>query len=329
MSHNRWAAKTVFVTGGLGFIGSHFVEELLAAGARVVCLYRTERADMLAQLPESPDLRLLQLDLTDGPEMRAACRYVTPRVDAIIHCAALDGNTEYKLKHSAEILDTNLRITSNVLNCAREFAVPEVALLSSAEVYQGETDALLHEEDDYRKHMRYTPNGYALSKTFGEVLADLHRVQFGMNIYVPRPTNVYGPRDNFDGGAGRVVPTMMSRIAAGQEVVIWGDGSQVRTFIHVQDLVRATLGMMAQTTHTTMNIGTSEPVSVLQLAKALFEVLGHPERIRLDLDRPTGASSRQLDVRRMTEVTGLSPRPLHVGLRETAEWFLSRRAVAV
>ncbi|MEU7384790.1 MULTISPECIES: SDR family NAD(P)-dependent oxidoreductase [unclassified Streptomyces] len=329
MSPDRWAGRTVFVTGGLGFIGSHFVEELLARDARVVCLYRTPREEMLAQLPRGDNLRLLQLDLLDHGEVRAACRYASPNVDAIIHCAALDGNTEFKLNHSAEILDTNLRITSNVLNCAREYGVPDVALLSSAEVYQGETTGAIHEDDDYRRHMRYSTNGYALSKTFVEVLAELHRAQYGMNILVPRPTNVYGPRDGFDGTSGRVIPTMLRRIAAGEEVVIWGDGSQTRTFVHVADLVRATLRMMEQRRYATMNVGTDEPVSVLELAATLFAVMDRPERIRLDPSKPTGASSRLLDVRRMAEITSFTPRPLRVGLRQTAEWFLAQEPVLV
>ncbi|MFI7081495.1 NAD-dependent epimerase/dehydratase family protein [Micromonospora sp. NPDC049903] len=318
METDRWAGKTVLVTGGMGFIGSHFVEELLAREARVISVHRRE---VPSGLDPRPRLRTLRLDLLDYAELRAACRYVAPRLDAIVHCAALDGNTEFKLRHSAQILDANLRIGSNVLNCAREYDVPDVVLMGSAEVYAGTSETPRREDDDYRRDMRYTANGYLLSKTFLEILAELHREQFGMRIFVPRPTNVYGPRDWPVPGSGRVIPTMLRRIRSGGPVEIWGDGSQSRTFVHVHDLVRATLRMVESRRHSTMNIGTDEPVSVLALAQLLFRLTGRPELIQRNPDKPTGAPNRVLDLSRMKETIGFSPRPLLLGLRETVAWL--------
>jgi dTDP-4-dehydro-6-deoxy-alpha-D-gulose 4-ketoreductase len=319
----HWMDRTVLVTGGLGFIGSHFVDELLARGARVVCLYRGERPAMVREFAPRGDLRRVSLDLLDDGQVRAVCRYVAPRIDTIVHCAALDGNAQFKVTHSAEILDKNLRITSNVLNAARECEVAEVVLLSSAEVYASDAP-VLREEDDFRTSMKYSPNGYVLSKMFTEVLAQLYRDQFGLRVLVARPTNVYGPRDNVDGAAHRVIPSMLQRIHAEREIEVWGDGSQTRSFIYVKDMVRAVLRMAEVEGCDTLNLATTEAVSILELARLVASALGRPERIRLAPERPTGGPSRTLDTTRMERLLDFTPRTLRAGLAETAEWFLGR-----
>ncbi|WP_440899197.1 NAD-dependent epimerase/dehydratase family protein [Actinosynnema sp.] len=319
-----WAGRTVLVTGGLGFLGSHFTTELLASGARVLCLHRGDRFGRLAELPRTSALRTARVDLHDERALAAAVDAHTPAVDAVVHCAALDGNAEFKLKNSARILDTNLRFTSNVLNCARERRVRDVVLVSSAEVYRTDDSAPVAEDHDYRRRMRYAPDGYYLSKVFGEVLAELYRDQFGMNLFLARPTNVYGPRDGFHAPSGRVVPSMMACLARGQDIEVWGDGRQTRSFVHAADVAKATLQMVAANRHRTFNIGTGESVSIADLAHAVAEALDVPGRVRFLFDRPTGPSARQLDVSRMAGVVDFTPRSLAVGLRETADWFRAR-----
>jgi dTDP-4-dehydro-6-deoxy-alpha-D-gulose 4-ketoreductase len=320
-----WAGKTVLVTGGMGFIGSHFVEELLARDARVVCAYRRPRDDLAEWLPVSSRLRMLQFDLLDQRELEAVFRYAEPRLDAVIQCAAIDGNAAFKASNPAHIMDANLRITSNVLNCARKCAVPDVVLLSSAEVYLGQCDGLIREQDDQHGNIRHCGNGYLLSKVFTEILAELYREQFGMCIYLPRLTNIYGERDDFTGAASRVIPRLITGIASGQEVEIWGDGSQTRTFIHVLDVVRTTLCMVETSAYQTFNIGTSEAISMLELARLVAEALGERPLIRLIPDKPAGPSSRELDLTLMSKVIDFTPARLRDGLREVATWYLRQK----
>ncbi len=313
----------MIVTGALGFIGSHFVEQLSARGARVFGLHRTERPRLTAELSAGENTRLVRVDLRDEHETRAAFKYLAPRIDTVVHCAALDGNAQFKREHSAEILDTNQRITANLLNCARDFGVAEVLMMSSSEIYSAPatSGAPTSEDDDFRKDMRLTDNGYALSKTFGEILADLHRKQFGTNVFVVRPANVYGPRDSFDRQRNRVIPSMLAKAEAGERIEIWGDGSQTRSFVHVADLVRASLRMVEAGKHRLLNIGTTEEISILELARLVTEVLDRPEHIHTDPGRPAGASSRNLDLSRMFEVIDFTPRTLRAGLEDTARWY--------
>ncbi|RZS36329.1 dTDP-4-dehydro-6-deoxy-alpha-D-gulose 4-ketoreductase [Herbihabitans rhizosphaerae] len=310
------------VTGANGFIGSHFVEQLALRNANVISIHRNGDA----RRRTSANSRPLRIDLLDQGELLAACKYVAPRIDAIVHCAALDGNTEFKTKHSAEILDANLRIASNILNCARRTSVDDVVMISSAEVYTAKSSGPVNEDEDYREHMEYSTNGYRLSKIFTEILADLHRSQFGMRVFLPRPTNVYGPRDSFGGTISRVIPNMITRIVSGEEVEIWGTGRQTRTFVHVEDLVSATLRMVETNKHQTLNIGAPEPVSMVELAEMLFAILDRPVRVRLDLDKPTGSSSRLLDLTRFDEIVDFTPRSLRDGLEQTVSWYLDNRS---
>lgn len=320
-----WSGQTVVVTGGLGFIGSHFVEQLLDRDANVVCLHRGERPDVLAELPGTGRLRLVQMDLTDYRELGALFKYVAPRLHTVIHCAALNGNLGFKISNAAEIMDTNVRMTSNILNWARAYNTRDVVLLSSAEIYSAPPDYPVREEDDHQRHLEFSDNGYRMSKAYAEVLAELHRRQFGMNIFMPRPVNVYGPRDNFHDATKPVIPSILTRAAAGEEIEIWGDGSQTRSFVYVSDLIRVVLRMVEVNKHQTLNISTTESVSILELVRMVSRALGQPDRHRLDLAKPSGTPARTLDLTRLREVIDFQPKSFDEGLRETVRWYQRRQ----
>ncbi|MER6912309.1 NAD(P)-dependent oxidoreductase [Streptomyces sp. NPDC000594] len=323
MTSGTWAGRTVLVTGALGFIGSHFAERLAAEGATVLGLYRTDRPLIHAELTAlaGDRLRLVRVDLGDQHETRAAFRYLAPHIDAVFHCAALDGNAQYKREHSADILDANVRTTSHLLTSARECAVDRVLLLSSSEVYCVPGTSPAAEDEDIRRSPQYTQNGYVLSKIFGEILADQHQRQFATRVFRIRPGNVYGPRDSAAGAHNRVIPSMMARAAAGEEIEIWGDGSQTRSFIHVADLVSCALQVVETGKYDVVNVGSAEEVSILRLARLVATVLGVPSRVRTDPDRPAGAAVRRLDLTRMREVIDFEPRSLRAGLEDTVRRY--------
>lgn len=302
----------MLVTGGLGFIGSHFVEELVAAGAEVICGCRTRREAMLRALPAADGLRLVPVDLRDSAETRAAFKYTAAAIDTVVHCAALDGNAAYKATHPAEILDANLRMTLNVLESARDHGVEEVVVLSSAEAYAQPGNPGAGPEDP--PLLTWSDNGYVLSKLVGEVAADLFRRQYEMDVFIARTTNVYGPRDGLGSGSGRVIPTMLERVRSGRQIEIWGDGSQRRTFLYVTDLVRATLQMVEARKYPTFNVGSGESISILDLARTICAVLGRPERIHLEPTKPRGVTVEVPNLDRMREVIDFTPLALREGL---------------
>ncbi len=330
MSPQAWADRTVVVTGGTGFIGSHFVEELLARQAHVICLYRRDNRHMLSQLPACDGLLSIQVDLCDEPALRRVFDWAPRGVDAVVHCAAMWGSAGFRYAHPATVFEANFRPVANVLRCAREHGTQEVVLLGSGEVYRSSVTRPLREEDDFRAAVRYATDGYYLAKLYEEMLADTYRHEHGMNVFRPRLTGIYGPRDNFEPGADRVIPAMLARAAADQEIVIWGDGSQTRTYMFVTDLVHAVLQMVEKNKHHTVNVGTPETVSMRHLAQLVCAALGKPDRITFDEEKPTGRPSRTLDLTRLGGIIDFQPRGLREGLEQTADWYrrihLSSRA---
>lgn len=320
----EWAGRTVVVTGGLGFIGSHFVEELATRGAEVICLHRSRNEEMIRALPEAGRIRVVQLDLSEAAALSALFRRTTAQIDAVFHCAAMDGSAQFKLRHSAEILEANTRMNLNVLSAARDYRVNTVVLLSSAEVRSMLSDGDYSDKPILASLPR---SGYVLSKIFTELSADLFREQFGMNIIAVRPTNVYGPRDSL-GRADRVIPSMLLKAVSGQKIEIWGNGTQTRDFIYVTDLVRATLQMAATSKYTTFNVGNGDSVSILELGRTLFSLLGLPERIQLHPAKPTGVAAEPADLSRLREVIDFTPLTLREGLERMIRCYQAEHHTA-
>ncbi len=322
-NNSYWKNKTVVVSGGSGFIGSHFVEELALTGANVVCLYRTLGSRELATFESKGNIRYIQIDLLNPQELESVCKYAAPKIDCFIHCAALDGNTEFKLTYAAKILDANNRLVSNVLNSCKATGINDVVLLSSAEVYSPNAPDHLSESDDYHKYISYTENGYVLSKIFSEMLSELYHKQYGMQIYTPRPTNVYGPRDSFEATTNRVIPAMIRKVSNNETIEIWGDGKQTRSFIYVKDLVHATLQTVEKNAPGPINIATSNQTSILELASYISEEYEAKELVKLDKTKPTGVKARSLDATKMYGLIDFEPSSIREGLKHTIDWYQS------
>jgi nucleoside-diphosphate-sugar epimerase len=314
MSTQHWAGRTVVVTGAGGFIGSNFVRELVARRARVICLGRRVTA--------APGMLGIRVDLTDAAALGRVFDRQLGRVDTVIHCAAMWGPAGFRYDHPATVFEANFRPAANVLRYAQRHGVARVVLLGSGEVYRSSTTSPLGEEEALQADPRSSADGYCFAKVYEEMLATAYRHEHGMTVFRPRPTGVYGPGDHFGPGADRVIPSMIARAAAGKEIVIWGDGSQTRTYLYVTDLVRAVLQMVEKNKHHTVNVGTPEAVSMRELAHLVCAALGKPDRFTFDTVKPTGRSSRTLDLSRLGEIIDFRPRGLREGLRQTVDWYL-------
>ena len=310
--------KRVFVTGGAGFIGSHFVEELLALGSHVTCCDLTCTKSSFKEMGIKTDsLSTVSIDLLDLPTLKKAVQ----GHDLLINCAALDGNAEFKAKNAAKILDVNMRIVSNVLNASESAHIQDVVLLSSAEVYPASATSPIKEENDYRVAFDNLQNGYALSKRYAEMLADLYSTQYKMHIYLPRPTNVYGPRDNFGEGSKRVIPGMIRKVLSGEAIELWGDGKQIRSFVYVKDLVHMILTTTEKKVVGKINIATPEPIAIVDLAQLIARVADKPPTIRLLSDKPSGIRERVLDCLKIDGVIDFRPKLLREGISTTIECY--------
>lgn len=318
MKNKYWEGKSVIVTGGSGFLGSHFIEELIKSGAEVLCISKSagKRSFPIKNLLSSR-LSFKKIDLLDFTKLKKGLG----SVDLLINCAAMDGNTEFKIKHAAEMMDINVRIASNLLNAAKERKINNIVLVSTAEIYSPQAESPIVEEDDHRKYNDYIGNGYVLSKRYSEILGTLYEEQYSMNIFLPRPTNMYGPGDHFGDQINRVIPSMIKKVLKSDPIEIWGDGSQVRQFIYVKDAVRSMLKMVeANKTHC-LNIADGKPVSILRLAKLITRIIGAKENIFLNKDKPTGVKSRVLDTTKLEQIVNFKFKPLREGIKSMIEWY--------
>lgn len=326
--NNYWVDKNILITGAGGFIGKHFIEALSQKGARCVGLYHSVEPILEGDKTSHVPL-LIRADLTQANSLNEVIKNQKKPFELIIHSAGLDGNSQYKLSHTAEIMEKNTRMALNVLEAGRDHNISDIVLLSSSEIYDVGLSGSIREEDDYNTRPMPMTNGYVLSKIFNEVLANLFTKQFGINTFLPRLGNVYGPGD-YPSKAGRVIPSMMQKLSANQDIDIWGNGKQKRQFMYVTDTVQTVLDMVESRTLGAVNIAGSQPITILELAHKLAEQYGDEQggRVKLDLSKPFGANDRELETIKMKSFIKFQPTPIEVGLQKTVAWYESANTAA-
>ncbi len=325
---DEWRGKTVLVTGGNGFLGSHMVRLLSDLGATTFSVTRQPVAAFESAGKAKGTVKTFQIDLLDSVEIRAFCETRKPYIDVLIHCAGVDGNLAFKMGHPADIVTENVQLASNVLEAARLGEIKDVVVISSAEIYSGIAKSPLQESDDFTAKFPFPSNGYVLSKVIVEILGQVYSMQYGLRVYLPRPTNLYGPGDSSGVDRGRVIPAMLSKILNSGIVDIWGDGKQSRSFMHVEDAARAILLMVSKQRVGPLNIATSEVISIEGLADTIFKLAGKPKRIACDNSKPVGQKNRILSVQLLYEILDFEPRSLSQGLKDTINWYVNESKIA-
>ncbi|CAA9249412.1 MAG: UDP-glucuronate decarboxylase [uncultured Blastococcus sp.] len=306
------------VTGGAGFLGSHLCEHLLDRGVEVVALdnFLTGSPENVLHLMENPGFRLVRCDVTDYV-------HVPGPVDLVLHFASPASPLDY-LKLPIETLKVGSLGTLHTLGLAHEKGARYV-LASTSEVYG---DPLQHPQtEEYWGNVNPVgPRGvYDEAKRFSEALTTAYRTSKGTDTGIVRIFNTYGPRMRADDG--RAIPAFVGQALEGRPLTVAGDGSQTRSICYVDDTVRGVLAM-AFSGHTgPVNIGNSDELSMLRLARWIVELTGSDsavEYIDLPVDDP---KVRRPDTSRAEELLGWRPTVASEdGLRRTVDWFAAQRA---
>ncbi|MEX1223401.1 MAG: NAD-dependent epimerase/dehydratase family protein [Pirellulales bacterium] len=272
--------KQILVTGGAGFIGSHLAERLLARGDRVTVVddETTGRFANLAAVADHPRLRSVRGSIADAD---LVAQYVD-EVDEVYHLAAAVG---VRLIAEAPIrtIETNIDTTQLLLGAIqrRRASRPiKFFLASSSEVYGKNPKPQWTEEDD----LVFGPTtrarwSYGASKAIDEFLVLAHHRQYGLPAVIARFFNVVGPRQT--GAFGMVLPRFIDAALSGEPLVVHDDGRQRRCFAHVADVVSTVLALMEAPAAVgrVFNVGSDQPVSILELAQLVIDVTGSPSRI--------------------------------------------------
>jgi nucleoside-diphosphate-sugar epimerase len=268
--------KNVLVTGGAGFIGSHLTEALLARGDRVTVVDDVSTGQSRNLAAARQDKNLTYIEGSVGGDQLV--RQVTAEVDEVYHLAAAVG-VALIARAPMETIERNIYPTELILSCLRERIQRgekvKCFLASTSEVYGKNPKETWSEEDDLVFGSTTRPRwSYGASKAIDEFMGLASFREYGLPVVIARFFNVVGPRQS--GAYGMVLPRFVEAALAGKPLVVHDDGKQTRCFAHVDDVVRAVVALMETDSAVgrVFNIGSDQPVSILQLAERVIERCG-------------------------------------------------------
>jgi dTDP-glucose 4,6-dehydratase len=312
----------LLVTGGCGFIGSNFIRHLLETDAAISILnfdaltYAGNLAN-LSDLSGNPRYQFVKGDVANRDEVRAVIR---SGVGGIIHFAA-ESHVDRSIQDSGPFIRTNVLGTQVLLDAAKEFQIPRYVQVSTDEVYGSLGPTGFFTEDT-----PLAPNSpYAASKTAADLLVRAYVHTFGLNAVITRCSNNYGPYQFPE----KLIPLFVSNLLADKQVPVYGDGQQVRDWIHVRDHNRAVeLVWRFGRGGEVYNIGGRCEKANLELTLTLLELLGKPKSlIRYVEDRPGHDRRYAIDCTKIERELGWRPQIAFAeGLSETIRWYLDNQA---
>jgi len=306
--------ERVLITGGAGFIGSHLCERFLAEGYEVFCIDNliTGSRNNIAHLFEQDQFHFIKQDVTEYMHLKGNLNY-------ILHFASPASPIDY-LQFPIQTLKVGSLGTHKALGLAKEKGA-RFLLASTSEVYG---DPLVHpQKEDYWGNVNpIGPRGvYDEAKRFAEAMVMAYHRAHGVDTRIVRIFNTYGPRMRIDDG--RVVPTFIAQALRGEDLTVFGDGSQTRSFCYVSDLVEGIWCLLFNTERNDpVNLGNPTEMSVLDFAKAILKFTGSESRIAyrdLPVDDP---KVRRPDISLAKALLNWEPKvSLDEGIRETLDYF--------
>jgi UDP-glucose 4-epimerase len=301
------------VTGGAGFIGSHLAHELVnLGGVTILDDLSAGKMERIQGLLDSGRAQFVRGSILHRNLLLESCR----GADCVFHLAA-DISASRSQERPLEVHEVNSTGTLSVLSSAREAGVKKVVFSSSAAVY-GDSPVTPRRESSPPEPLTLC----AATKLAGEFSCDVYRRSFGLPTASLRYFNVYGPAQDPRGESAAVIPRFILDVLRRRPPIIFGDGSQIRDFVSVQDVVRANILAMQRDAVGTFNIGTGDGVSVRDLARVIGEIGGMSREPVFEKPRPGDIRESVADISRARDVMGYRPR-VHLadGLRETMDWF--------
>lgn len=266
-----------------------------------------------------------ELDLRDQMATRIWIKHHKP--DAIILAAATVGGIGDNKARPADFLYDNLMIEANVINAAYETGVEKLLFLGSSCIYPREATQPITEDALLTGPLEPTNEAYAIAKITGIKLCQSYRQQYGSRFIAAMPCNLYGPGDRFDAERSHVIPALMLKMHQSKRerratLELWGTGMPLREFLHVDDLARGLLLMMAEyDASAPLNIGSGAEISIHDLAHMMARVTGYEGQIIFNPAHPDGTPRKVLDSTRI-KALGWQPRiDLMTGLQDTYDWF--------
>jgi GDP-L-fucose synthase len=299
----------ILITGGAGFVGSHLVERLEEDGHDVFVA------------------RSADYDLTH--EREAVRLFDDAEPELVFHLAAEVGGIGANRANPGRYWYANLQMGVNVLEQSRLHEVRKLVIAGTVCGYPKFAPVPFRESQFWDGFPEETNAPYGIAKKTILVGAQGYREQYGLNSIFLLPTNLYGPRDNFDLETSHVIPALIRKmIESPEEIVLWGDGSPTREYLFVDDCVEGfLLAAERYDGPEPVNLGTGVETSIRRTAELVAEVVGFEGHIVWDTSMPNGQPRRSLDASRAKELFGFEARTqLREGLEKTVAWYREQAA---
>lgn len=306
--------KRVLVTGGAGFLGSHLCDHFIELGYEVICmdnLIKKENIENITHLLGHKRFKFIKYDVTEY-------LYVEGKLDDILHFASLASPKDY-LDYPIQTLKVGSMGTHKALGLAKEKGA-RFLLASTSEVYG---DPKEHpQSESYAGNVDpVVPRGvYDEAKRFAEAITMAYHRTHGVETRIARIFNTYGPRMRLDDG--RALPNFMVQALKGEDITVYGDGGQTRSFCYVEDLIDGIKKLLNSDEAEPVNLGNPEEISILDFAKEIVRLTGSGSRIGFNPLPQNDPKVRQPDITKAKRILGWKPKvSREEGLRRTLQYF--------
>ena len=297
----------VFVAGNRGLVGSAIVRNLIAKGYKNI--YSAPRT---------------HFDLRDQNDVEKY--FEVNRPEYVFLAAAKVGGIKANSDYPAQFIRDNLQIQTNVIDAAYRHGVKKLVFLGSSCIYPKFATQPITEDQFMTGPLEPTNDSYAIAKIAGIRMCQAYYQQYGFKAISLMPTNLYGPNDNFDLETSHVLPAMIAKfhnaMKNNESVTLWGDGSAMREFLHVDDLAEACYVCMQKYDEPEhINVGTGEDVRIWELASIISDVVAFSGEILWDFTKPNGTPRKVLNIDKIKELVWEPKINLQKGIELTYEWY--------
>ncbi len=304
----------IYIAGHRGMVGSAIHRKLSAEGFENIVVRSSAELDLRNQ-------------------GAVAAFFEEQKPGYVFLAAAKVGGIMANNIYRAEFLMDNLQIQNNVIDSAHRNGVKKLLFLGSSCIYPKMAPQPLKEEYLLTGTLEPTNEPYAIAKIAGIKLCESYRSQYGSNFISAMPTNLYGPNDNYDLNNSHVLPAMIRKFHEAREegrteMELWGTGSPLREFLHVDDLADACYFLMREYDgREHLNVGVGEDLSIRELAALISKVVGYEGEIRWNTTKPDGTPRKLMDVSKLHALGWKHTIGLEEGIKSTYEDFLAKRQV--
>ena len=297
----------VFVAGSQGLVGSAIKRKLESKNFNNIYWVRRKNCDLRSRV-------------------QVESYFEQSKPEYVFIAAAKVGGIHANSTYPAEFIYDNLMIQCNLIDAAYRYGVKKLVFLGSSCIYPKFPEIPIKEDQLMVGPLEPSNDAYAIAKIAGMRMCKAYRQQYGFNAISLMPTNLYGPGDNFHPENSHVIPGMLVKfadaLAAGEEVTLWGDGSPLREFLHVDDLAEACYTCMQEyDSDEHINVGTGVDVSIKELAETIADVVGYTGKINWDTSKPNGTPRKVMNVDKIKSL-GWEPKiSLREGIASAYDWF--------